>query len=131
MRIVYIYTVLATVEGVDWTITERANYLAGKFVFDVYITDSQEKEISKFSLKVDFINMDIMFWQQYYHSFIVIGYYYFKIMKDYKQKLSDTLKLNKLGLAINIFRKRLKFHKLFIRQYLKNRQNSYFARSYA
>jgi len=105
MRIAYIYTALTTVGGADRVITEKANYFAEHFGYDVYIiTDSQGKEKPKFTLspKVHLVNLDIMFGQQYNHSFFVRGFYYFKLMKEYKRKLSDTLNQIKPDFTISV-----------------------------
>ena len=43
-----------------------------------------------------------MFGQQYNHSFIVRGFYYFKLMKEYKLKLSEELNHIKPDFAISV-----------------------------
>ncbi|SHF41447.1 Glycosyltransferase involved in cell wall bisynthesis [Bacteroides luti] len=94
MKIAYIYTALTTVGGADRVITEKANYFAECFGYDVYIiTDSQGKEVPKFALspKIHLINLDIMFGQQYNHSFFVRGFIYFKLMRKYKKELQKQL----------------------------------------
>ncbi len=94
MKIAYIYTALTTVGGADRVITEKANYFADKLKYDVYIiTDSQGKEIPKFPLspKVHLVNLNIMFGQQYNHSFFIRGFIYFKLMRKYKRELIKQL----------------------------------------
>lgn len=94
MRIAYIYTALTTVGGADRVITEKANYFADKLEYDVYIiTDSQGKEMPKFPLspKVHLVNLNIMFGQQYNHSFFVRSFIYFNLMRKYKKELIKQL----------------------------------------
>jgi len=94
MKITYIYTALTTVGGADRVITEKANYFADKLQYDVYIiTDSQGKEMPKFSLspKVHLVNLDIMFGQQYNHSFFIRGFIYFNLMRKYRKELIKQL----------------------------------------
>lgn len=94
MRIAYIYTALTTVGGADRVITEKANYFAEYFGYDVYIiTDSQGKEKPRFPLspKVHLVNLNIMFGQQYNHSFFIRGFIYFNLMRKYKKELIKQL----------------------------------------
>lgn len=105
MKIAYIYTALATVGGADRVITEKANYFADKLGYDVYIiTDSQGKEIPRFPLspKVHLVNLDIMFGQQYNHSFFIRGFYYFKLMKEYKRRLAEALNQIKPDFTVSV-----------------------------
>jgi len=94
MKIAYIYTALLTIGGADRVITEKANYFAEKLGYDVYIiTDSQNKKPPIFPLspKVKHIDLNILFGQQYNHSFFIRGILYFKLMRIYKKKLEKLL----------------------------------------
>ncbi|MBP1593911.1 MAG: glycosyltransferase family 4 [Bacteroidetes bacterium] len=105
MKIAYIYTALTTVGGADRVITEKANYFADKLKYDVYIiTDSQGKEIPKFPLspKVHLVNLNIMFGQQYNHSFFIRGFIYFKLMRKYKRELIKQLMTIRPDFTISI-----------------------------
>jgi glycosyltransferase involved in cell wall biosynthesis len=105
MKIAYIYTALTTVGGADRVITEKANYFAEKLGYDVYIiTDSQGQNSPVFPLspKIHLVNLNIMFGQQYNHSFLMRGYYYFKLMRVYKRKLSDLLSQIKPDFTISV-----------------------------
>lgn len=103
MKIVYIYTALLTVGGADRVVTEKANYFAEKFGYDVYIiTDSQENRPPVFPLspKVKLIDLGLNFGQQYNHSILVRGYIYFKLMRTYRKKLEKLLKIIRPDITI-------------------------------
>lgn len=92
--IAYIYTALVTVGGTDRVVTEKANYLADKLGYDVFIiTDTQNGRPPVFPLsdKVKLINLNIDFSQEYNHSFILRVYWYFRLMRQYKKRLSAKL----------------------------------------
>ncbi|WP_321519196.1 glycosyltransferase family 4 protein [uncultured Bacteroides sp.] len=94
MKIVYLYTGLLTLGGADRVITEKANYFADKLGYDVYIiTDSQNNKPPIFPLspKVKHIDLNILFGQQYEHSIIIRGVFYFKLMRIYRKKLTKIL----------------------------------------
>lgn len=51
MRIVYIYTALTSMGGVDRIISVKANFFAEKYGYEVYIiTDSQATRPANFSI---------------------------------------------------------------------------------
>jgi glycosyltransferase involved in cell wall biosynthesis len=105
MKIVYLYTALTTVGGADRVITEKANYFSEKMGYDVsIITDSQGDVAPVFSLspKVHLINLNIMFGQEYEHSFFLRGYYYFKLMREYKKRLENELNRIKPDFTISV-----------------------------
>lgn len=105
MKIVYLYTALTTVGGADRVITEKANYFSEKMGYDVsIITDSQGDVALVFPLspKVHLINLDIMFGQEYEHSFFLRGYYYFKLMRKYKKRLESELNRIKPDFTISV-----------------------------
>ncbi len=108
MKTVYIYTALTTVGGADRVITEKANCFADNLEYNVYIiTDSQDQNSPVFPLssKIHIINLNIMFEQQYNHTFLMRRYYYFKIMRVYKRKLSDLLCLIKNDFTISVLKR--------------------------
>jgi len=112
MRIVYLYTALTTIGGADRVIINKANYFAEKFGYDVtIITDSQGSAppIFPLSSKIHLINLNIMFGQQYEHSILLRGYYYVKLMRVYKRKVTQELKKIKPDFTISVFGRELDF----------------------
>jgi len=103
MKIAYIYSALTTVGGADRVIIEKANYFAEKAGYEVYIiTDSQNGAAPFFpiSSKVHLIDLNIIFGQQYHYSFLIRGYVFFRLMKLYKKKLTETLTAIKADITI-------------------------------
>lgn len=95
MRIVYIYTALTTVGGVDRVITNKVNYLAEVLGYDIYIiTDSQAGRPPVFPLspKVHHIDLETDFDEQYHYGIIRRFMCYHRLMKQYRQRLEKTLK---------------------------------------
>lgn len=94
MKIVYIYTAILEVGGVDRILTQKANYLADKMGHDVYmLTDSQAGKRPSFpiSSKVHHVDLEIDFDRQYHHSLPVRAAYYFGLMYLYRRKLKAFL----------------------------------------
>lgn len=95
MRIVYIYTALTSMGGVDRIISVKANFFAEKYGYEVYIiTDSQATRppIFPLSSKVKHIDLNIDFDIQYHHKIITRAFYYIILMYQYKKSLSKLLK---------------------------------------
>jgi|WetSurMetagenome_2_1015567.scaffolds.fasta_scaffold03367_9 glycosyltransferase involved in cell wall biosynthesis len=112
MKIVYLYTALVTVGGADRVITEKANYFAEKFGYDVtIITDSQgdNPPIFPLSPKVHLINLNIMFGRQYGHGLLLRAYYYFKLMYKYKRLVAKELNKIKPDFTISTIGRELDF----------------------
>lgn len=94
IKIAYIYTALLTVGGVDRMLTSKANYLAERLGYDVYIiTDSQQGRPPVFPLspKVHHIDLDTDFDKQYHHCLPIRACYYFALMHQYKKRLIKIL----------------------------------------
>lgn len=112
MKIVYLYTALVTVGGADRVVTEKANYLAEKKGYDVYIiTDSQNGRQPTFPLsdKVKHIDLNVNFDKQYHHGLIVRSYYYFSLMRLYKNRLTRLLNEIKADVVITTLGRDLDF----------------------
>lgn len=93
-KIAYIYPALSTVGGADRIITEKANYFADIKGYDVSIITTHQNGTQIYfplSPKVNHIDLDINFNTQYKHSFLIRGWIYFKLLRKYKKKLSETL----------------------------------------
>lgn len=95
MKLVYIYTALTSMGGVDRVLSKKANYFADECGYDVYIiTDSQAGRPSIFPLsqKVKHIDINTNFDIQYHHGLLIRTYYYFTLMYQYKKRLIKILK---------------------------------------
>ena len=94
MKIVYLYSSLSTVGGADRIITDKANYLAEKCDYEVYIITAHQNNNPFFfplSPKVKHIDLGVDFNKQYYHSFLIRGWIYFKLQRIYKKRLAKEL----------------------------------------
>jgi len=94
MRIAYIYPALTTVGGADRVISEKANYFADVFGYEVFIiTAHQNNKPLSFPLspKVTHIDLDVNFNLQYKYGFFKRGYIYFQLLSKYKKRLTATL----------------------------------------
>lgn len=103
MRIAYIYTALTTFGGVDRVLTTKANYLAEKMNYDVYIiTDSQAGRPPVFPLspKVHHIDLETDFDEQYHYNIVKRYLCYRRLMKQYKMRMEETLSRIKPDITI-------------------------------
>lgn len=95
MKIVYIYTALTLMGGVDRVLINKANYLADTLGYDVYIiTDSQCGKTTVFPLSpnVHHIDLEINFNEQYKYGIIKRFVFYKKQMKEYRRKLEQQIR---------------------------------------
>lgn len=112
MRIAYIYTAITEVGGVDRILTQKANYLAEKAGWEVFvITDSQCGRPLSFPLsdKVKYIDLGIDFGEQYLHGIVKRTWLYFKLMKQYKKALAETLKNLRLDVVVTVLGRDMDF----------------------
>jgi glycosyltransferase involved in cell wall biosynthesis len=94
MRIAYIYPALDTVGGADRVVTNKANYLADKCGYEVYIITAHQGKTPLFftlSDKVKHIDLGVNFNIQYKYSFIIRGIIYICLQFLYKKRLSRLL----------------------------------------
>ena len=93
MKIFYIYTALLTKGGADRVLTEKANWLAEHGYEITIITDTQMGRVPVFPLssKVKLHDLAIDFSQEYKHSLPLRIWWYFKLMRQYKERLKDYL----------------------------------------
>lgn len=94
MKIVYIMPELVSSGGADRVITEKANYFADYFNYDIYIITTYQKNRPFFyplSSKVIHIDLNIDFPSQYKYRFIIRTLVYIKLCSIYKYKLRDLL----------------------------------------
>ena len=103
MKIIYIYTGLVTKGGADRILSEKANYLAEHGYEVAFITDTQlgRPPIYPLSEKVRIIDLAIDFSQEYGHGLLMRAYMYFRLMRQYKKKLKDTLLREKADIVIS------------------------------
>ncbi|MDE6012283.1 MAG: hypothetical protein K2G91_06050, partial [Prevotella sp.] len=76
MKIVYIYTALTLMGGVDRVLINKANYLADTLRYDIYIiTDSQcgKPIVFPLSPNVHHIDLEINFNEQYKYGIIILA----------------------------------------------------------
>lgn len=111
MKIFYIYTALLTKGGADRVLTEKANWLAGHGYEVGIITDTQmgRPPIFPLSPKVRLINLDIDFSQEYGHILPLRVWWYFKLMKRYRQMLSACLHKERPDIVITTLGRDLDF----------------------
>ena len=111
MKITYIYTALVTRGGADRVITEKANWLAN-YGYDVMIvTDTQlgREPIYPLSPKVVLHDLAIDFSLEYGHSLPVRAWWYFKLMRKYRKKLTSVLMKRQSDIVITTLGRDLDF----------------------
>lgn len=94
MKIIYLYPSLTTLGGADRMIIQKANYLADRLGYEVYIiTDSQGDSpyIYALSDNVHHIDTRINFNRQYRYPFIIRILYYWYMAGKYKKAVSKLL----------------------------------------
>ncbi len=112
MKILYIYTALTTFGGVDKILITKANYLADKLGYQVYIvTDSQAHRDVVFTLSPNVVHfdLDIDFGQQYYHNIFYRFFIYLKLIRIYKTRLTKYLNEIKPDIVISTLGRDLDF----------------------
>lgn len=111
MKIFYIYTALLTKGGADRVLTEKANWLAEHGYEVGIVTDTQmgRPPVFPLSSKVNLINLDIDFSQEYGHCLPLRVIWYFKLMRRYKAKLSECLYREKPDIVITTLGRDLDF----------------------
>lgn len=93
-KISYRYPALPTAGGADRIIIKKANYFADIKGYDVSIITRHQNGTQIYfplSPKVNHIDLNINFNTQYKHSFLIKGWIYFKLLRKYKKRLSETL----------------------------------------
>ena len=116
MKIAYTYPAFINIGGADKIIINKANYLAEKMGYDVYlITDSQNglQPFFPVSDKVKMIDLDINFFQQYQYSPIKRLFIYWKLTRQFKQRMSNLLEGIKPDILISTFSRDAKFINLY------------------
>ena len=98
MRIVYTYPAFINVGGADKIIINKANYLADKLGYEVYlITDSQNglEPFFPISKHVKHIDLGLNFYQQYQYPPYKRLWIYLRLMRQYKKMMKELKSLQK------------------------------------
>lgn len=118
MRILYIYTALTTIGGADRVLTEKMNYLADHCGHEVFLlTDSQcgRQPVFPLSAAVHHRDLAVDFDQQYHHGFLMRGYWFLRLMRDYRRKLEQQLSEIRPDVIVSAFGRESSFADLFRR----------------
>lgn len=118
MKIAYTYPAFINIGGADKIIINKANYMAEKMGYDVYlITDSQNglKPFFPVSDKVRMIDLDVNFFQQYHYSPIKRFWVYRRLTNLFKQRMSKLLAEIRPDILISTFSRDAKFVNLYKR----------------
>lgn len=118
MKIAYTYPAFINIGGADKIIINKANYMAEKMGYDVYlITDSQNglKPFFPVSDKVRMIDLDVNFFQQYQYSPLKRFWVYRRLTNLFKQRMSKLLAEIRPDILISTFSRDAKFVNLYKR----------------
>lgn len=111
MKITYIYTALVTRGGADRVITNKANWLAEHGYDVMIVTDTQlgREPIYPLSPKVVLHDLAIDFSLEYGHSLPVRAWWYLKLMRQYRKKLTEVLMKRQSDIVITTLGRDLDF----------------------
>lgn len=111
MKIFYIYTALVTKGGADRVITEKANWLAERGYDVSVVTDTQLGRSPIFPLadSVKLIDLNVDFSKEYGHPFIVRTIIYYKLMREYRRKLTNLLMFEKPDIVVTLLGREISF----------------------
>ena len=118
MKIAYIYPAFINIGGADKIIISKANYMAERWGYEVYlITDSQNglEPFFPLSEKVHLVDLDINFFQQYQYGPLKRLMVYLRLMRKYKKALTNTLAEIYPDVVISTFSRDAKFVDLYKR----------------
>ena len=113
MKIVYIYSTLATTGGTEKMIIEKANYLADHFGYDVTIITcfqcKYEKNFFSTSKKVKQIYLEIPYFSQYKYSYPKRLWAKWKVNRLLRQSIYQSVKQEDPDILIGILRFKANF----------------------
>ena len=111
MKITYIYTALVTRGGADRVITNKANWLAEHGYDVMIVTDTQlgRAPIYPLSSKVVLHDLSIDFSLEYGHPLPIRALWYFKLMRQYRKKLTEVLMNRRSDVVITTLGRDLDF----------------------
>ena len=94
MKIIYLFPALDTVGGADRVITEKVNYFAEVFGYEMYVVTAHQNNVPFFfplSPKVKHIDLNVNFNRQYGLPIWKRAYVYLTLLHEYRQKLKKLL----------------------------------------
>ena len=111
MKIYYIYTAVVTKGGADRVIVEKANWLAEHGHEVAIVTDTQlgREPVFPLSPKVNLIDLAVDFSKEYGHCFPVRMWMYYKLMRQYRKKLTEVLMKRQSDVVITTLGRDLDF----------------------
>ena len=111
MKIYYIYTALVTKGGADRVIVEKANWLAEHGHDVAIITDTQmgREPVFPLSQKVRLIDLAIDFSKEYGHGFLMRIFMYYKLMHQYRKKMTEVLMHDRPDIVITTLGRDISF----------------------
>lgn len=112
VKIAYCTPSLYIPGGVERVLTTKANYLAEKLDYDIYIilTDGKDKEpYYPLSPKIHLINLDINFEVLWGKPILKKGLIYLKKQRQYKKALKDVLMQIRPDITISLLRREVNF----------------------
>ena len=111
MKIYYIYTALVTKGGADRVIAEKANWLAEHGHDVAIITDTQmgREPVFPLSQKVRLIDLAIDFSKEYGHGFLMRIFMYYKLMHQYRKKMTEVLMHDRPDIVITTLGRDISF----------------------
>ena len=104
MRIVYIYHSLAIKGGIERVIINKANYLAEKYDYDVYIITTEQGNnpiVYPLYKTVKHIDLGIFFYRRYNYSRLKRIKVYWNLRHVYKNKLTELLQSLQADITIS------------------------------
>ena len=116
MKIAYIYSAFINIGGADKIIIGKANYMAQQWGYDVYLITDSQNDIEPFfplSEKVHLTDLGINFFQQYQYGPLKRLWVYLKLMRRYRQGLTDILSKIRPDVVVSTFGRDAKFVDLY------------------
>jgi glycosyltransferase involved in cell wall biosynthesis len=116
MKIAYVYPAFINIGGADKIIISKANYMADRWGYEVFlVTDSQNGLEPFFPLsdKVHLTDLGINFFQQYQYPPLKRLMVYLKLMRRYRKAMERTLQQIRPDIIISTFSRDAKFVGLF------------------
>ena len=112
LKLAYITPALYMAGGVERVLTQKANYFAENFDYDITIilTEGQGKPLFyPLSDKVKIVNLDINFEELWRCSFIKKIFVYLKKQRIYKRQLTAELMRLRPDITVSLLRREINF----------------------
>lgn len=111
MKIIYVVECVNMTGGYDRIIIEKANYLA-EHGHDVMIVVSYHGNVPPYynvSNKVKLVDLNINFFKQYNHNLFIRAFIYMKLMRRYREVLTDLLHEERADIVITTLGREIDF----------------------